>query len=280
MQVLNMSSEILPLIKKQYLVNLARNKKREDGRALDEYRSLDVQVNLVDKAEGSAVASLGGTKVFAGIKADVGEPYPDTPDKGVMITGAELIPMAAPDFEAGPPGQVAVEVARVVDRGIRESQALDTEALCVKEGELVRLVFVDLHVLDYDGNLFDACGIAAMAALATTKIPVLEEDGTPTEEYIKLPIRDLAVPCTFVKLGDALLLDPFLDEEKALDSRMTVATDIENRVCAMQKGDAGGFTLDEVMQAVRISKTKGEEIRTLMKEVVQWADLEPDMDES
>ncbi len=273
-------SEILPLIKKQYLVSLAKNKKREDGRALDEYRSIDVQVNLVEKAEGSAVATLGGTKVFAGIKADVGEPYPDTPDKGVMITGAELIPMAAPDFEAGPPGQDAVEVARVVDRGIRESQALDTEALCVKEGELVRLIFVDLHVLDYDGNLFDACGIAAMAALATTKIPVLEEDGTPTEEYIKLPIRDLAVPCTFVKLGDALLLDPSLDEEKALDSRMTVATDIENRVCAMQKGDAGGFTLDEVMQAVRISKTKGEEIRTLMKEVVQWADSEPDMDEN
>ncbi len=268
MQVLNMS-EILPLIRKQYLIDLAKEGKREDGRAVDEYRSLDIKVRLVDKAEGSAFVSLGGTKVLAGIKTDVGEPYPDTPEEGVMITGAELIPMASPEFEAGPPGEDAVEVARVVDRGIRESKALDTKALCVKANELVRLIFVDLHVLDYDGNLIDACGIAAMAALATAKMPVLNEDGKPTEEYVDLPIKDLALPCTFIKLGNILLLDPSLDEERALDSRITVATDQENRVCAMQKGDIGGFTLDEVMVAVRIAKAKSEEIRTKMREVIK-----------
>jgi exosome complex component RRP42 len=155
MRVLNMS-EILPLIRKEYLISLARDGKREDGRGLDEYRPLSIQIDVVDKAEGSALVSLGGTKIMAGIKMDVGEPYPDTPDEGVMITGAELIPMAAPDFEAGPPGEEAVEVARVVDRGIRESKAIDTKALCVKKGELVRLAFVDLHVIDYDGNLIDS----------------------------------------------------------------------------------------------------------------------------
>ena len=262
-------SEILPLIKKQYLVNLAREGKREDGRGLDEYRPIDIRVNLVDKAEGSALVSLGGTKVLAGIKTDVGEPYPDTPDNGVMITGAELIPMASPQFEAGPPREDAVELARVVDRGIRESEALDTKALCIKEGELVRLVFVDLHILDYDGNLIDACGIAAMAALATSKMQVVEEDGTPTDEVVDLPIRDLAVPCTFVKLEDVLLLDPALDEEKALDSRLTVATDKEDRVCAMQKGDTGGFTLDEIMWAVKLTKAKSREIRAMIEEAIK-----------
>ncbi|MBU7045530.1 MAG: exosome complex protein Rrp42 [Theionarchaea archaeon] len=262
-------SDILPLVKKQHLINLAREGRREDGRGLDEYRAIEIEVNTVDKAEGSAFVSLGGTKVLAGIKTDVGEPYPDTPEDGVMITGAELIPMASPEFEAGPPREDAVELARVVDRGIRESQALDTKALCVKPKELVRLVFVDLHILDYDGNLIDACGIAAMAALASTKMPVLNEDGTPTEEYVDLPIRDFAVPCTFVKLEDVLLLDPSLDEERALDTRLTVATDQDQNVCAMQKGDVGGFTLEEIMWAVRLSKAKGEEIRALAKEVIQ-----------
>ncbi len=262
-------SDILPLVKKQHLINLAREGRREDGRGLDEYRPIEIEVNIVDKAEGSAFVSLGGTKILAGIKTDVGEPYPDTPDDGVMITGAELIPMASPEFEAGPPREDAVELARVVDRGIRESQALDTKALCVKPKELVRLVFVDLHILDYDGNLIDACGIAAMAALASTKMPVLNEDGTPTEEYVDLPIKDFAVPCTFVKLEDVLLLDPSLDEERALDTRLTVATDQDQNVCAMQKGDVGGFTLEEIMWAVRLSKVKGEEIRALAKEVIQ-----------
>jgi exosome complex component RRP42 len=262
-------SEILPLIKKQYLITLAKEGKREGGRGLDEYRSIEIEVNVVDKAEGSSLVSLGGTKVMAGVKTDVGEPYPDTPDAGVMITGAELIPMASPQFEAGPPREDAVELARVVDRGIRESEALDTKALCVKEGELVRLVFVDLHVLDYDGNLIDACGIAAMSALATSKMPVLQEDGTPTEEYIDLPVKDIAVPCTFAKLDDVILLDPSLDEEKALDSRLTIATDQEERICAMQKGEIGGFTLSEIMWAVKLSKAKGKEIRALIKETIK-----------
>lgn len=262
-------SEILPLLKKQYLVTLAREGKREDERGLDEYRAIEIQANVVDKAEGSALVSLGGTKVLAGIKTDVGEPYPDTPDAGVMITGAELIPMASPQFEAGPPREDAVELARVVDRGIRESEALDTKALCIKEGELVRLVFVDLHILDYDGNLIDACGIAAMTALATSKMPVVDEEGTPTEEYIDLPVVNMAVPCTFAKLDDVILLDPSLDEEKALDSRLTVATDLEDRVCAMQKGEMGGFTLAEIMWAVRLAKAKGQEIRALIKEAIK-----------
>jgi exosome complex component RRP42 len=259
MKVLNMS-EILPLIKKHHLVDLAREGKREDGRGLDEYRSLTVEANVVDKAEGSALVSLGGTTVMAGIKVDAGEPYSDTPDDGVMITGAELIPMASPEFESGPPGEDAVELARVVDRGIRESNALDTGALCVTPGELVRLVFVDLHILDYDGNLTDACGIAAMTALASGKMPVLEEDGTPTEEYMDLPIQNLAVPCTFVKLDDVILLDPSLDEEKAQDSRLTISTEKNKNVCAMQKSGAGGFTVDEVMWCTKLSIAKGAEL--------------------
>ena len=268
MQVLNMS-EILPLIKKHHLVALAKEGKREDGRGLDEYRSLTIEANVVDKAEGSAIVSLGGTTVMAGIKVDVGEPYPDTPNDGVMITGAELIPMASPEFEAGPPGEDAVELARVVDRGIRESKALDTAALCVTPGELVRLLFVDLHILDYDGNLIDACGIAAMTALASGKIPVLEADGKPTEELMDIPIQNLAVPCTFAKLEDVILLDPSLDEEKAQDSRITVSTDQDNKICAMQKSGSGGFSVDEIMWSVKLSLAKGAELREKIKEAIK-----------
>jgi exosome complex component RRP42 len=72
-----------------------------------------------------------------------------------------------------------------------------------------------------------------------------------------------------VKLEDVLLLDPALDEEKALDSRLTVATDKEDRVCAMQKGDIGGFTLDEIMWAVKLTKAKSREIRAMIEEAIK-----------
>ena len=44
-------------------------------------------------------------------------------------------------------------MARVVDRGIRESKAIDLEKLCVEAGKLVFVVFVDVYVLNHDGIL-------------------------------------------------------------------------------------------------------------------------------
>jgi len=102
---------------------------------------------------------------------DIGEPYPDTPEQGAMSTAVELIPLASPDFESGPPRANAIELSRVVDRGIRESKFIDLEKLCIESGEKVWIVFIDIHVLDYDGNLFDACSLAASAALLSAKVP-------------------------------------------------------------------------------------------------------------
>jgi exosome complex component RRP42 len=163
---------ITPTIKKDYLIKLAEKGIRNDGRKFNDFRDIEIETGIVSKAEGSAKVKIGNTQVMAGIKMDMGEPYPDSQGEGVMTTAAELIPLASPDFEAGPPRENAIELARVVDRGIRESKIIDVEKLCIEEGEKVWIVFIDLHILDYDGNLFDAASLAALSALMTAKIPV------------------------------------------------------------------------------------------------------------
>ena len=122
---------ITPSIKHDFLLKLSSEGKRADGRRFDEFRNIKIEVNVINKAEGSAKVTIGNTQVISGIKIDIGEPYPDSPDSGVMTTAAELIPMASPDFEAGPPDQESIELARVVDRGIRESQIIDVDQLCI-----------------------------------------------------------------------------------------------------------------------------------------------------
>lgn len=42
-----------------------------------------------------------------------------------------------------------------MERGLRESRAIDTEALCIVAGEKVWSIRLDLHILDDDGNLID-----------------------------------------------------------------------------------------------------------------------------
>ena len=157
-----------------YIENLVAKDKRTDGRKIDEFRKINIETGVIEKAEGSARVKLGNTEVIAGIKLDVGEPFPDKPDEGVLMVGAELSPLASPEFETGPPSETAIELARVVDRGIRESKAIETEKLVIKSKEKVWMVFADIHILNHDGNLIDASGISVMAALLNSKMPTYD----------------------------------------------------------------------------------------------------------
>ena len=166
--------DIVPEITRRSITRLINDGKRADGRAFDERRDIFIEPNVIDKAEGSARVRLGDTQVIVGVKPTIGEPFGDTPNLGVLMTNCELLPMAAPGFEPGPPSPESIELARVVDRGIRESELVDLEKLCIEEGKKVWMLFIDLHVIDYDGNLFDASNLAVMAALMNTKLPVAE----------------------------------------------------------------------------------------------------------
>ncbi len=262
--------EVMASIMRDHIINLIKEGKRIDGRGFEDYRKLEIKTNVIEKAEGSAWVKLGDTQVLVGVKVDVGEPFPDLPDSGVMTTNVELVPLASPTFEPGPPDENAIELARVVDRGIRESHAIDLDKLVVVPGKLVRVVFIDVHVLDHGGNLMDASGIAAMAALMTTKVPKVEYDeqtGTVTklDEYYPLPVRHIPVSVTFAKIGSALLVDPCLDEERVMDGRLTIATDETGHISAAQKGESGSFKLEEVIYALDTAIEKGKEIRSVIE---------------
>jgi exosome complex component RRP42 len=288
---------IVPIIKRDYITKLAEEGKRIDGRAFNHYRKIEIETNVVNKAEGSARVKIGNTQVLCGIKMDIGEPFPDTPTTGVMSTAAEFVPLASPDFESGPPREDAIELARVVDRGVRESQVIQLEKLCITPGEKVWLVFIDIHILDYDGNLFDAASLGALAALLTTKVPVsrflkdlnekdrnswqerllelytipgVDEIPFGADEAIKNPnpIKDFPLPmteppvsCTAVKINNFVLFDPCFDEEIIADARLTVATDHNGDIRAMQKGLSGSFSKEEIQKVIKGALDNGQEIR-------------------
>lgn len=254
-------AEVVSELVRSHIHKLAASGKRIDGRAPEEYRPLTIEKGVVKTAEGSARVHLGNTDVLVGIKVELGEPFPDTPNSGVLTTNAELIPMASPTFEPGPPSPDAIELARVVDRGIRESHTVDFEKLCIKPGEKVWVVFVDMHILDYDGNLFDAANYAALAALTNTIVPASK---LGQEDY-PLEVLHYPVSVTTAKVRDTLLVDPVVDEEKVADARLTVTTDENGDIRAMQKGLKGSFTYDEVKRAIELSRRLGREIRAKIK---------------
>jgi len=259
---------IIPEITKKSITDIINNCERIDGRTIDQYRDIQIETGIISKADGSARVKLGYTQVIAGVKLSIGEPFPDTPNLGVLMTNAEVLPIADPSFEPGPPNEDSVELARVVDRAIRESKMVDLEKLCIEEGKKVWMIFIDLHIIDYDGNLFDAAALTAVSALLNTKIPkiTLNDSEIVVDNEIKedIPLNGKITVSTFVKIGDKMILDPSLEEEAILDGRLSVGVTKSGKICAMQKGGDKPLLKEDVFEAVNIAIAKSKELINIL----------------
>jgi exosome complex component RRP42 len=243
--------------------------KRLDGRALDEMRPLEIELGIIGKADGSSRVRLGSSEVVAGVKVETGEPFEGLENKGALILSAEVLPTASPYIEPGPPDEETIELARVVDRGVRESEMVDLDKLALIPGKVVYTIFVDCSIINYDGNLFDASSYAVVSALMSTKLPVFEvqagESVVNTGKRTDPPLT--TIPVTAVKIGDSVILDPTAEEEACMDARITITTNSEGKFAALQKGSTGSFTIDQIKRAAEIARIKGEEVRTKIKEL-------------
>ncbi len=250
---------IVSTLKKHSMASLIEKGLRIDGRKLNEYREITIIPNYVAKAEGSAYVKVGGTVVIAGLKVGVGTPFPDTPNEGVITVNAEFVPFASPTFEPGPPDENAIELARVIDRSIRELRVVDLSKLAIIPGEKVYILWLDIYVFDHDGNLLDASMLAAMTTLLTAKIPkavVKDEKNVELskDEKIPLPINNKVVTVTVGKVNNKLIIDPTVDEEQILECRLAVSISEDGRIAGMQKMGTGVFTENEVFDAVKLAK--------------------------
>ncbi len=253
-------------IQKKFISDLANQGKRIDGRKFDEFRPIKIDTNAIPQAEGSARVNLGDTEVLVGVKIELGTPFSDTPDEGVLMSGSELHPMASARFETGPPDAESIEIARVVDRGIREAHAIDTKKLCIEEGEQIWMVMVDTHVMNHQGNLIDAAGLGAMAALQTATMPKLEDGKVVLGEKTKtpLPLTAKVIPVTIARVNGKFIVDPTIEEEDTMDLRLTISTKDDGNITAIQKGLSGGLTMKEFEEAMDLAIKKGKELRKLI----------------
>lgn len=249
-----------------YIIELLEKGKRVDGRGLREFRKIEIRESVVEKAEGSAIVKIGDTQVIAGVKMEVGEPYPDSPNEGILVVNAEFTPLASPEFEPGPPGEDEIELARVVDRGIRESECIELEKLCIQPGEKVWCIFVDISVLNHNGNLLDASALASLVALRNTRIPKFEDGKVIRGEYQgMLPVIFKPINVSIAKINGKLLVDPNFEEEKIVETKVSICVRDDDKICAIQKQGSGTILFEELDEIIDLAIEKSREIRRLVK---------------
>jgi len=231
--------------------------KRFDGRKPEEFRELSIETGVSINAEGSARVKLGNTDVIVGVKLATAEPYADSPNKGNFMVSAELSPMSSPRFESGPPKFPVIEFGRVLDRGLRESGFIKWEGLCIEEGKRVWTLFVDIYTLNDDGNLMDAAGIGAIAAMKTAKLPSFDKETGiidykhPTDN--PLPLNDVTpIAITAYKIGNKIIVDPTREEQDAATSRVTIGSS-DGIISSVQKGEEDSMTQEEIGEALDLA---------------------------
>ncbi|MFX1276643.1 MAG: exosome complex protein Rrp42 [Promethearchaeota archaeon] len=263
---------VISAIERDYILNNLKKEKRIDGRDLWEYRDFKVNVDMVKSAEGSSDVTLGETRIITGLKYEVGPPFPDMPDEGVCTVMAELLPLASPLFERGPPNEQSIELARVVDRGIRHADCVQTKKLCIREKEAVYILFLDMYVINHGGNMIDCGGIGCLTTLIASHIPEgelnKENELIWTGKYLngKDIVNELPIVITYGKIDDIIFLDPCLTEELLSDGRISISV-TEDKITSIQKSGAATFSIEEIKMLGEKSLEIGKKLR---KELDLW----------
>ncbi|KAG5253825.1 protein RRP45A [Salix suchowensis] len=252
----------LTVNEKKFIETALASNLRIDGRNPLEYRKIIIKFGRED---GSSEVQLGQTHVMGFVTGQLVQPYQDRQNEGMLLIFTEFSPMADPSFDPGHPGESAVELGRIVDRGLRDSRAVDTESLCVLSGKLVWAIRIDLHIVDNGGNLIDAANIAALAALLTFRRPECTlggDDGQevivhPPEEREPLPliVHHLPVAITFAFLGSEgkLVVDPTHSEEAVMAGRLIATVNANGDICAIQKAGGEGVPQSAIMHCLQLA---------------------------
>ena len=206
--------------------------------------------------------------------------------------------MASPAYEAGHPSDRGVETARIVERGLRESRAIDLESLCVLAGEKVWAVRVDAHVLDAGGNVLDALNLAVVTALLHFRRPDVTVIGDSVTVHsvddrqpVALALHHIPVSCSFAFFDPAvsaaataaaaaahaaalaagqappplMVVDPSLKEELCADSGLTVTLNVHGELCCLQKSGGTGVDLATLLQATQVAAAKTADLTALIQ---------------
>ena len=181
--------------------------------------------------------------------------------------------------------QLPLPLSRLLEKTIRRSGALDTESLCIIAGQKCFHVRADLHVLDHDGNLLDACCVALVAALLHYRRPDVEVKGEEVTVFdprerdpVKLNLHHtpFCVTFSYFDSGEIVLQDANLLEEQCKEGEVIVGINRFGEVCQIAK--YGGAPVEglEMLKCVSAALERVKMLDGLVKEALrkddEWRD--------
>jgi len=219
---------------------------RTDGRQPDELRDVDIQPHFIRSAEGSALITVGNTRVICTASIENTVPsFLRGQGKGWVTSEYGMLPRATPvrtarESTKGKPTGRTQEIQRLIGRSLRSVTQME------ELGE--RTVLIDCDVIEADGGTRTASITGAFVALGLALQKLVEEgilQNLPQRHYV-------AATSVAVVNGD-LMLDLNYEEDSQAQVDMNLVETGGGLLVEVQ-GTAEGnpFSKDEFYRLIAL----------------------------
>jgi ribonuclease PH len=235
---------------------------RADGRRADELRPIGILPGFVETADGSALISVGRTRVICTASVDENVPaWMRGRGKGWVTAEYGMLPAStgerkARDVAKGRPDGRTTEIQRLIGRSMRA--VVDMRAL----GE--RTVWLDCDVLQADGGTRCAAICGAWVALRLALGGRVEGGALDA-----LPLRDSLAAVSVGMVDGVALLDLAYSEDSRAESDMNVVMTGTGRLVEVQATAEGQtFSRPELDSLLDLAEAGVRELTTAQAEAV------------
>lgn len=205
--------------------------KRVDGREISELRETEMEVGVLDEADGSAMVEVGNTRVVASVfgPQDLHPKHLQESDRAVIKMRYNMAPFSVDDRMRPGPNRRAKEIGLVAKRALEPAVELEKFPTAG--------IDISMEVIESDGGT-RATGItAASLALADAGIPM----------------KGLVSSCAAGVVGEHVVLDVNGKEDKEGNADIPIATINGGDEITLLQMD-GDLTKEQVEECVSLAK--------------------------
>ncbi|NXV79072.1 EXOS7 protein, partial [Atlantisia rogersi] len=186
---------------------------------------------------------------------------------------------ASPEFEGRGGEELGSELANTLYRVFSSDKSIDLKSLCINPRENCWILYVDVLLLECDGNLFDAISLAVKAALFNTRVPkvrVLEDEEGSKEielsddpyDCIRLNVDDVPCIVTLNKIGHRHVVDATLEEEACSLAGLLVSVTSKGALTSVRKVGKGSLDPESIFEMMETGKRVGKALHAALQKIL------------
>ena len=227
-------------------IKLISNGKRIDGRDLDELRPIEMKVDVIDRANGSAKVRFGDTEAICSVFGPrvLFPKYLQESETGILRCRYNMAPFSVDDRKSPAPDRRSVELSKVIRLCLQP-------ALFLEDFPKVT-IDVYIEVLQADGSTRVTGINAASVALADAGVPM----------------KDLVTACSVGKIDGKLIVDLCGKEDNYGEADMAVAMMPNRKKITLLQMD-GILTKEEIIELMDLAVKSCEKIYEKQKKVLK-----------